>query len=191
MLIYLQMIESEEDKAKFEQLYCAYRQKMYAVAYSFLHNQSDAEDAVHQAFVSIIENLHNVHKVDCPKTRSYIVLITERKAIDILRDRKRISSEEMIEAFAGVEIELPIDGGLGDAIAGLPAQYRELILLRFAYGYSTKEIGVLMGKTPGTVQRQLWRAKDALQKQLERMGETKWTEPGKNRKKTTASATES
>lgn len=188
MLIYLQMIESEEDKVKFEQIYFAYRQKMYAVAYSILRNRSDAEDAVHQAFVSIIENLHNVHKIGCPESTSYIVVITERKALDILRERKRLSPAGLIEELSGVEIALPIDGGLADAVAKLPAQYRELILLRFAYGYSTREIGAILGKSPGTVQRQLWRAKDALQKQLEKMGVPLWKDSKKNGKEAIASA---
>ena len=191
MLIYLQMIESEEDKVKFEQIYFAYRQKMFAVAYSLLRDRFDAEDAVHQAFVSILENLHKIHKIGCPESTSYIVVITERKALDILRARKRFCLNGYVGLLAGVELELPIDGGLADAVAKLPAQYREVILMRFAYGYSTKEIGVLLGKTPETVQRQLCRAKDALEWQLEKMGETLWREPRKNRKKATASVTKS
>ena len=51
------MIESPEDKMKFERLYHKYRDLMYNIAYSFLKDEHDAEDAVHQAFVSIIENL--------------------------------------------------------------------------------------------------------------------------------------
>lgn len=50
MLIYLQMIESEADKSKFEQLYLKYRSLMLRVAMRILHNEQDAEDAVHQAF---------------------------------------------------------------------------------------------------------------------------------------------
>ena len=53
MLIYLQMIESEEDKSKFEAIYNKYRYLMFSVANRVLNNQYDAEDAVHQAFISI------------------------------------------------------------------------------------------------------------------------------------------
>ena len=42
MLIYIQMIESEEDKSKFEQLYLKYRWLMYSVAKSILNNEHDA-----------------------------------------------------------------------------------------------------------------------------------------------------
>ena len=55
MLIYLQMIESADDKVKFETLYQAYSDYMYRVALAILRNVQDAEDAVHYAFVKIAE----------------------------------------------------------------------------------------------------------------------------------------
>ena len=87
MIIYLQMIESDEDKSKFEQLYIMYKGLMFHVAMKILKNEFDAEDAVHQAFLSLIENLKKISDVKCPKTRAYTVIITERKAIDIIRSR--------------------------------------------------------------------------------------------------------
>ena len=53
MLIYLQVIETEEDKSKFEDIYLEYRGLMYYVAYKRLHHEQDAEDAVHHAFMKI------------------------------------------------------------------------------------------------------------------------------------------
>ena len=50
MLIYLQMLESEEEKSKFQRLYTKYRDLMYRVAEDLLHNEHDAEDAVTRRF---------------------------------------------------------------------------------------------------------------------------------------------
>ena len=47
MIIYLQMLETPEEKSKFEQLYLEYKGLMFHVAYEILHNEQDAEDAVH------------------------------------------------------------------------------------------------------------------------------------------------
>lgn len=168
MIIYIQMISSEEDKAKFEQLYLRYRWLMYSVAKNILKNEYDAEDAVHQAFLSIVENLHKINTIDCPETKAYIVIITERKAIDILRANKRISFFD--DELSGIEITLPIDGGISDAIAKLPAKYREVILLRYAYGYTTKEIGKMFSRSQEAIRKLLCRAKSALQKQLDKDG---------------------
>lgn len=68
MLIYLQMLETPEEKSLFEQIYLEYRGLMYHVAYEILHNEQDAEDAVHQAFVKIAENIKKIDDPVCPKT---------------------------------------------------------------------------------------------------------------------------
>ena len=172
MLIYLQMIESEEDKSKFLEIYNQYKYLMFSVANRILKNDYDAEDAVHQAFVSIIDNLNKIDAIDCPETRSYVVIITENKAIDIIRSRKHLAGEELNDAIHGIEIPLPGDNGLADAMAKLPARYREVLLLRFDNGYNTKELAKMLDMTRGSVQKLIWRAKNALKKQLEKDGET-------------------
>ena len=43
MLMYLSMIETPDDKAKFERIYNRYRNLMYHVAYKVLGNHHDAE----------------------------------------------------------------------------------------------------------------------------------------------------
>ena len=47
MLIYLQMIETPEDRSKFEIIYEEYRDMLYTRANGILHNKMDAEDATH------------------------------------------------------------------------------------------------------------------------------------------------
>lgn len=53
MMIYLQMIDTPEDRSKFEFLYMEYRGLMFHVANKILHNEQDAEDTVHQAFLKV------------------------------------------------------------------------------------------------------------------------------------------
>ena len=78
MLIYLQMLESPEEKSILEQIYLEYRGLMYHVAYEILHNEQDAEDAVHHAFVKIAENIKKITDPVCPKTHSYVVMEMSR-----------------------------------------------------------------------------------------------------------------
>ena len=53
LIMYLQMLDTPEEKVRFEQIYLKYREKMFHVADSILHNDQDAEDAVHNAFLRI------------------------------------------------------------------------------------------------------------------------------------------
>ena len=89
MLIYLQMIETEEDRSKFEKLYDEYKGLMYTTAYRMLEHEQDAEDAVHHAFLKIAENITKVGEAVSGETKSYVMTILENRAIDVLRQRDR------------------------------------------------------------------------------------------------------
>lgn len=67
MIVYLSMIETDEDKSKFEKIYERYKNLMFYTAMQILNHRQDAEDAVHQAFVSIIDNIDKISEPDCPK----------------------------------------------------------------------------------------------------------------------------
>ena len=164
--LYLQIIENDDDKMKFERLYIQYRDQMYHVALRILKNSFDAEDAVHQAFISIIKNLNEISSIKCPETHSYVVVIVERKAIDIIRGRSKYVAEYDLDQ-QGLDIPLPGDHGLADALARLPARYREILLLKYDCGYSTRELSQILGIKRANVQKLIWRAKRALLKQLE------------------------
>ena len=101
MLLYLQMLETPEEKSLFEQIYLEYRGLMYHVAYEILHNDQDAEDAVHQAFVKIVENIKKIDDPVCPKTHGYVVTIVEHQAIDQYRKRQKYKTVELIEEIQG------------------------------------------------------------------------------------------
>lgn len=170
MIIYLSMIETPEDKDKFEQIYYKYRDLMYYVANQKLSNHHDSEDAVHQAFVSIIKHISKIIDIDSPKTRSFIVLITERKAIDIMRTSRRDKVVGLNEAIAGIDFPLPGDYGIADAIAKLPAQYREILMLKFDNGFSNKELSQMLGISESGIRKLIGRARKALKAELDKEG---------------------
>ena len=167
MLLYLQTLETPDDKARFEQLYRTYCGLMIAVAMKIVGNRPDAEDAVHQAFLAILKNLDKISAVDCLKTKSYVVIITEHKALDLLRTRKKTLPRDFEEEPLGITIPPPGEDDLAAALTKLPARYRELLLLHYHHGYSRKELAQMLEMSYAAVQQLLWRAKDALRKQLE------------------------
>lgn len=72
LAIYLSMLETNEEKNQFEQLYIKYKQDMYAVAYGILKNKEDAEDAVHQSFLKIADNFSKVSQIPCQDRKSVV-----------------------------------------------------------------------------------------------------------------------
>ena len=107
LMLYISMIDSPEEKRKFERIYLAHRQTMYYAAFRILKDVHEAEDAVHQAFLRIIDRLDKINDAECHKTRAYLVVITESAAIDIYRKRKqaRIVSYEELEVYISSNME--------------------------------------------------------------------------------------
>lgn len=169
MLIYLAMIETEADKSKFETIYTAYKNLMFYVANQILGDTKDAEDVVHQAFIKVIENIEKIDEATCPKTRGFVVTITERKAIDLYRQRHRHTTVsldtglgETMEGRGGLE-EIPAKLTLAEAMAQLPERYREVLLLKYDAGYKEKEIADLLSMSEENVHKTVQRAKNRLQ----------------------------
>ena len=167
VLMCLQISENAEDQNRFQMLYERYRGLMFWRAMQILQNENDAEDAVQQAFLSILEHFEKVSSVDCPKTRAYVVIIAESKAIDLLRIRKHLAYDVELETLPGPEIMITDGSELAQAMARLPARYRQVLLLRYDIGYSTRELAKLFSMTEMTTQKLLWRAKRALENELQ------------------------
>ena len=157
---------------KFELLFEQYYKPMMAAALRILGNTRDAEDAVQQAGESIFKNLNKIKIIDSPETCSFVVLTAERKALDMVRarnKRREISIEETAEQ--GVPLSASVDDPLQEAIAQLPARYRQAIMLRFGMGYSVKETAKIMETSYENMKKIMQRAKEMLEQILTEKGE--------------------
>ena len=172
LMIYLAAIETDADKSKFEILYTEYRALMFYVANQILNNDQDSEDAVHQAFEKIIEIIDKIEVSKCPKTKSLVVTIVERKAIDLYRMQKRRVvlplDEENANLYSTSQIEVvPDKVSIAQAIAALSPKYRELLLLKYDNGYSDREIAQMLSITIDNVRKTIQRAKGQLKRILD------------------------
>ena len=75
---------------------------------------------------------------------------------------------ELNEDIVGLEIPFDEENSIAAAIAKLPAHYREVLLLRYDNGFTTKEIASILGITDSGVRKLIARAKKALQAALEK-----------------------
>lgn len=164
------MIDGPKDKIKFEQLYHRYCGLMFHVARKILNNDQNAEDAVSEAFLAIAKNINKISRICTHKTRAYVVIIVERKAIDIYRAKQRRGEAEFDEAYEGAVILAPADNAAAQAMARLPDKYRELLYLKHYCGYSSKEIAKIMNMSDDMVRRTLSDARKRLKEELEKEG---------------------
>lgn len=164
MLVYMAIMDDPGDCQKFRQIYLTYKGLMFYVANQILHNTEDSEDAVHEAFIVIAKNIKRISGSVCPKTKSYIVNITESKAIDLYRKNKKEETAEYIDEIVGISVENPEANALDDCILKLPARYREVILMKYSYGFSCREIAEQFGITLENANKLDQRAKKKLMK---------------------------
>lgn len=175
MLFYMTLIEDEAEQSFFSLIYHRYKQEMYFSARDILGDAKDAEDAVHEAFLSAIPYLARLPKDPShPKTRNFLLTLADSKAIDIYRKRKRRTLFSRSDALPDLPNDHtdPITEGtaIARAIANLPFESRRLLLLRFDLGFTTKEIAKMLNKTESAVTRAITRAKDKLRVELKKEG---------------------
>lgn len=167
--LYLSLIDSDESKDKFEELYLKYRKQMKKIAFKILGDDGLAEDAVHNAFLKIISNFDKFKEIDCQETKNLIVIIIRSVSIDIYRKRNRefektdiLDKEISTETdFSAVQVETVLK-----AIEALPEIYSDILLLKIEYDYKDKEIAEILGTNVNTVSKRLERARKQLKQQL-------------------------
>ena len=170
MLIYLQMIETGDDRSKFIEIYESYRALMFFVAKKRLSNDHDAEDAVHSAFVKIAENIKKIEPVS-PKTKRLVVIIVEHIVFDMLKKQSRhVEYEYLDEVLIDQLPQLQDNGLLSQCILKLPENYRHVIWLKYYYGYTLREISKLLGISLSSAQKTDQRAKKKLEELYKESG---------------------
>jgi RNA polymerase sigma-70 factor (ECF subfamily) len=172
MLLLLSLLENEDEKSRFIELYEEYRSLMYFTSFKILNNEKDAEDAVHEAFLRVIKHFEKISEIKCPKTRAYLVTIVENISIDMYRVKKNKESVPFDEEWVNVPStdmisEYHSGNVIADAIVSLPAKYREVLLLKYDMGYKDEEIAELTAMTVSNVRKTVQRAKGKLEMILE------------------------
>lgn len=157
------------DKRAFAVLVKRYERPVRAVALDVLGDYHLASDVSQDAFVTAYENLPGLRK---PVAFGlWLMKITRRRAIDWAR-RKR--DEAPLEPVIPAKIHNP-NGQLDEekqwllsAVMKLPQGERQVIMLRYFSGHSVKEVAEILGRSIGTVTKQLSRAHKRLRNILER-----------------------
>lgn len=177
MLIYLSMIETEEEKHKFVLIYETYQYFMWYIANEILHDKFLAEDAVQDAFLALTRHLDKVEEVKSTKTKNFIATIVKSKAIDMIR-KKNEKEEEYEENIIGESKENILDeyiekeeyDRIVSAISKLEDLYRVVFEYKYLHELSDKEIAQILNVTPKVINVRLFRGKKKLKELLTKEG---------------------
>lgn len=164
---YLSLLDTAEDKSKFEELYNLYRQDMYKTAYCILKNHYEAEDAVHEAFMIVVKNINKITQVNCPRTRGYLIIIVKNLALKIYNKRKRTESIDDNENDSDADIEDYVISRidckkLAELLLKLPEEYYQVLYLNVYMELDIADIAVNLGITYENAKKRLQRARNKL-----------------------------
>ena len=161
------------DQDAFAWLVETYQGPVYRLILRMGLQPSDAEEAAQNAFVAAWRGLPDFR--GDAKFSTWLYRLATNAAIDFLRREKKHTDHADID-----ELEQPDDGpspqetverkertaAIRDAVAALPEQYRQVLLLRYMQELSYEEIGAALHLPEGTVKSRINRAKSQLKELL-------------------------
>jgi RNA polymerase sigma-70 factor (ECF subfamily) len=146
----------------------------YNLARWLSSNDSDAQDVVQEAYLRAFKFFGGFRGGD---SRAWLLRIVRNAFYDWLKHNRREATgtafEEEVEHAADASatpdtllLEKADHELLHQAIAELPVEFREILVLRELEGFSYKEISEIAGVPLGTVMSRLARAREHLRSQL-------------------------
>ncbi|MFN8495091.1 MAG: sigma-70 family RNA polymerase sigma factor [Caldilineaceae bacterium] len=162
--------------ARFEQVVLPHLDAAYNLARWLTRNEQDAEDVVQEAYLRAFKFFANFRGGD---SRTWLLAIVRNTCYTWLRQNRsheltHVFDEELHDAPADCETlnpEVLFERSsdvqlLKDALAALPVEYREVVVLRELEELSYKEIARIADVPIGTVMSRLNRARQRLQEYL-------------------------
>ena len=171
-LLYLSLLETEQDRDQFQKIYEKNYLKMYHVVIGILKQQADGENAVHEAFLALAEGFERYAHLKESEMTGLCITIAKNKAIDILRAKNRYSEAELedLVLYDDRKEANPEDAQDADedsrmirrVLSRIPDVFREALILKYYYGMKNKEIAQIQGVSKKVVEMRLYRGKQKL-----------------------------
>jgi len=153
------------DERSFKDLYRRHTPRLYALAMRLCNSSADANDAVQDMWIRACTGLERFAWKSSLKTWLTGILINcVREQNRKIRAREEQLPDDWTESIAtpnGAQLNLE------QAIARLPAGYRDVLLLHDLEGYTHDEIGAVLDINAGTSKSQLHYARKAIRKLME------------------------
>lgn len=149
---------------RFMELYQTVYQDLYRLAYFYLGNAADAEDAVQETALAACEHFEKLKNQEAFRPWIFKILVN-----GIRRHwRRRKPFEHSLEETEGAyEPELSSQTELLELLSCLEQEERLIVVLRVFGGYKSEEIARILNRNHSTVRSRYRRALKKLERELE------------------------
>ena len=163
------------DRQALEELYLLHFDRIYSYLHLSVGNRHDAEDLTTQTFLRMLEAIGRFRWQSAPFS-AWLFRIAHNLAMDHFRSRRRIQTEEDVPELPGSEESSAEDqaldslgqAGMLELIEQLSAEQRQVLTLKFLFGFANGEVAGILGKSEGAVKSLQHRALASLQKHVVR-----------------------
>ena len=167
----LSVIENEEDRISFTEIYHKYKQLLFKTAYGFLDDKSSAEDCIQNTFLNLIKYYDAFKKVPEQNRKAYIMNSCKNAAIKMNKAAhndlpyvdsvKKQTAADDLRDYTELDI-IPV----AEMINKLDEKYRQPFILKYVTGFSNEEISDILGISANLVAQRVFRARETLRKLL-------------------------
>ena len=158
--------DNAANSALIEQQLLADYQKLYRLAYSYVHNESDALDIVQESAYKAMKHCHTLRNPQYAGTWLYRIVVNE--AISFLR--KHRTQDVTLQELDGEREDTYADMDLRQALDCLNPTDKTIVVLRYFEGLSLNEIAEIADENINTVKSRLYRALKKLKVSLTEEG---------------------
>lgn len=158
--ICLALLESPQDKRRFEEFYNKFNGMIYMIAKDHLKTKEAAEDCTQEIMIHFAKDFHNIKQdFDDKSFRSYVRVISKCIAVDMYRKEKKhlenIADADLTEFYdlSADEVDACELMTLKQAIDAMPESYRYVFCLKYYYQYSGAEISAKTGISETSVRQ--------------------------------------
>ena len=160
---------SERAAREFDAIFREHADLVFGTAYGITARREDAEDVLQTVFIRLWRRDVPVQFHKSPKAYLYRAAINQ--SLNILKTRKRhpttdLAGADVVADTSSSEQDEALQRKLYEAIAQLPAEVAEILILRYLHGYTDAAIATLLGKSRVTIAVRLHRAKAQLRRLL-------------------------
>lgn len=153
------------DTAAFGDLYELYSKDMFRFAYYYTGSSATAEDCVSEAVLIAFRKIGELKNVSSFKSWLFRIL-RNCCAVSFRKTSREILEEENYSGVHSFENEENEKISLKNALAKLPDDERELLILYYCIGYTSKEISRMLTMNENTVRSKISRSTEKLRREL-------------------------
>ncbi len=150
---------------EFEAKYNEYGNMLYKIAFLYLGNVSDTEDALQDVFTKYLCGKYKFKNHEHEK--AWFIRVTQNKCLDCLKKAERknkcIDDAPATDTYKDEDLEQDVIA----RVIALPEKYKSAIILFYYNDYTVEEISKTLKISKSAVKKRLQRGREILKLELE------------------------